>query len=329
MMSTKAKLIFLSGIFLLGLASLGPIWRIEIWAPQYPEGLVLQINTNSIQGNVNQINILNHYIGMKKIIPAEIPELRIIPRVLYVFVGLGLLIALFSRHLLLARIWLGSFFAALALGLYDFYMWGYDYGHNLNPDAPIQIPGLSYQPPLIGHKTLLNIQSYSLPDWGGYVLFCAIGLLVLAVIWDKRCADIRKIGIVFASFLTLSCTAKPEPFKTGADHCEACKMTIMDARFGGEVITKKGRVYKFDSMDCLMDYYHAHKSEVKETWVNDFNEAGHLVKVGDAYFMRANVNGPMGSNIIASKDQAALKSLSLNKNGAAIKWADLILSSTK
>jgi copper chaperone NosL len=105
-------------------------------------------------------------------------------------------------------------------------------------------------------------------------------------------------------------------------------MTIMDARFGGEVITAKGRIYKFDSMDCLIGYYHAHKGEVKETWVNDFAEPGHLVKVDDAHFIKANVNGPMGSNIIASKDQAALKPLGLNKNGATIKWADLVLSST-
>ncbi len=53
-----------------------------------------------------------------------------------------------------------SFFVLAAVGLYDFYMWEYDYGHNLNPHAAIKIPGMAYQPPLIGSKMLLTLMRY-------------------------------------------------------------------------------------------------------------------------------------------------------------------------
>lgn len=346
MLSTKARLLFLAGVILVGLASLVPIWRIEIWAPQYPEGLVIQINTDSMQGNIDQINILNHYIGMKKIVPSEIPELKIIPKILYAFLAFGLLAVLLNR-VAFARVWLGTFIAALIGGLYDFYTWGYDYGHDLNPNAPIQVQGLSYQPPLIGHKTLLNIQSYSIPDWGGYILLCALALLIVAVLWDKlahsggtdekkkpnvridTCGGLaRQIGAAVIAFLTISCTVRSEPIHTGADHCEACRMTIMDARFGGEVITAKGRIYKFDSIDCLLGYYGAHKSEVKQVLVSDFVHPGKLINASEAHFVTAAVNGPMGSKTVAAQDVQDAKRLSSNKSGAS-KWADLVNSSAK
>jgi copper chaperone NosL len=338
-MSTKARLLFLVGVLLIGLASLVPIWRIEIWAPQYPEGLMIQIKTDGMQGNVSQINILNHYIGMKKIVPRDIPELKIIPRVLDVLLVSGILIGLFSR-IVLARIWLGGFLCSLGIGLFDFYLWGYDYGHNLDPDAPIRIPGLSYQPPLIGHKTLLNIQSYSLPDWGGYILLFALALLLTSVSWDKLAQLLkidekkspappssrfggvaRRIGAVSAALLVNSCTAKPEPFHVGADHCEACRMTIVDPRFGGEVITDKGRIYKFDSLNCLLGYLREHRSGIKQVLVSDFAHPGELIDAEKAYFAKSASNqGPMGSSIVASQ---------LQKDGVSIKWTELVASSQK
>ena len=62
------------------------------------------------------------------------------------------------------------------VGMIDFYKWEYDYGHNLNPDAPIKVPGMHYQPPLIGKKELLNISAYSLPSVSAYLLGLVLGL---------------------------------------------------------------------------------------------------------------------------------------------------------
>ena len=62
----------------------------------------------------------------------------------------------------------------------DFYKWGYNYGHDLDPTAPVQVPGLSYQPPLFGHKRLLNFDAYSFPDVGGWIVIGA-GALAFTV----------------------------------------------------------------------------------------------------------------------------------------------------
>ncbi len=340
-MSKTARIMFLSGVLFVGLASLCPIWRIEIWAPQYPEGLSLQIKTDGMSGNIDQINILNHYIGMRKIIPDEIPELQIIPRVLWGILITGVIVAALGS-LIFARAWLLTFVATLLAGLYDFYRWGYEYGHNLNPDAPLKIPGYSYQPPLIGHKQILNIDSYSLPDVGGYILLGALALLFLAVAWDtlsqvrrsqgknwlnsgskNNGAIGRTVAAAVASLFLIGCTAKPEPLKVGVDHCDACRMTITDDRFGGEIITDKGRIYKFDSLDCLLGYYRSHKEQTAKVLVSDFAKPGQLVEVSQAQFLRSErVKGPMGSSVIASSDASAFKSFS-PKPGAILTWANV------
>jgi copper chaperone NosL len=175
----RNRILLIGSLILMAAAMALPLWRIEIFAPQYPEGLYMQIGISDISGNIQQINILNHYIGMKPIVPAEIPELGIAPSALGLLIALGLLAA-WANRAWVTRSWLLLLCSSGAIGLIDMYLWGYDYGHNLNPDAPIKIPGMSYQPPLIGHKTLLNIDSYSLPGPGGYLFAAAIALAFLA-----------------------------------------------------------------------------------------------------------------------------------------------------
>lgn len=141
-------------------------------APQYPEGIGLNITVNTIEGkspqDLSNINGLNHYIGMKKITPESIPELKIMPFIFGFLIISGLAIALWGSPKWIL-IWLGIFVLLAIVGLVDFYIWGYDYGHNLNPNAPIKVPGMSYQPPLIGSKQLLNINATSLPHIGFYI----------------------------------------------------------------------------------------------------------------------------------------------------------------
>jgi copper chaperone NosL len=147
-----------------------PIWKIELIAPQYPEGLAMQIWLDNITGQVDIINGLNHYIGMQKISVASFPEFAYMPIIVGILIAAGVLAAIVGR-----RAWLVAYISLLIIaalaGLYDFYQWSYDYGHNLDPTAPIQVPGLSYQPPLIGYKNLLNFQAFSFPDTGGLVFF--------------------------------------------------------------------------------------------------------------------------------------------------------------
>ena len=74
-----------------------------------------------------------------------------------------------------------SYILFVVLAAIDFYRWNYEYGHNLDPNAAIKVPGMAYQPPLIGYKQLLNFGAYSIPDTGGWFL-TACGLLLLFIV---------------------------------------------------------------------------------------------------------------------------------------------------
>lgn len=157
-----------------------PLWQILMWAPQYPEGLAMKIWINTISGDVKIISALNHYIGMKHIEVSMFPEFGYMIYIVGFVMGVGLLTALINRRLLL---WVYALLiiACGIAALIDFYIWGYDYGHNLDPTAPIVVPGMAYQPPLIGTKQLLNFTAFSGPDIGGWV-FLGAGLIAIGVL---------------------------------------------------------------------------------------------------------------------------------------------------
>ncbi len=188
-MNTKVRIIVIVAAILLILVYLFPIWQIYITAPQYPEGLGMNIWINQITGmepnNLQSINILNHYIGMKKIEPDAVPELKIMPYVTGFLLLFGLVTAALGRRKLLI-IWLALFIIISLIGIGDFYLWLYDYGHDLNPDAAIKVPGASYQPPLLGSKTMLNITASSFPHIGGYIFMSSILLAAVALFLDIR-----------------------------------------------------------------------------------------------------------------------------------------------
>ena len=188
-MNTKSKILLVIASLLLLLTFMFPIWSINLEAPQYPEGIGLKIWINQITGlkpnDLANINGLNHYIGMKEIVPDAIPELKIMPFIIVFMIILGLVTALTGKRFLVYS-WIILFIILAAVGLYDFYIWEYDYGHNLNPHAAIKIPGMSYQPPLIGSKMLLNFNAISMPDIGFYALAFAVILAIIAIIISKK-----------------------------------------------------------------------------------------------------------------------------------------------
>ena len=156
-----------------------PLWRILLWAPQYPEGLEMKIWINTLSGDVKIISALNHYIGMKHIEVGMFPEFGYMIYLVGGIIALGLLFALWGKRIGLLA-YLGILVATGVAALVDFYIWGYDYGHNLNPDAAIKVEGMSYQPPLIGTKVLLNFTAFSGPDIGGWI-FVGAGVLVFGL----------------------------------------------------------------------------------------------------------------------------------------------------
>ena len=188
-MNRTSRIVVAVAALALAILFVAPMWRVDLKAPQYPEGLGLRIWINQIRGatpnGLNSINGLNHYIGMKAIEPDQIPELRFMP---YVVIGLvlgGLLVAGFGRRRLLYA-YVGVFLAVAIAGLYDFWRWEYDYGHNLDPTAAIRIPGMNYQPPLIGGKQLLNFHASSWPDVGGWAAIAAVTVIFAIAVLEWR-----------------------------------------------------------------------------------------------------------------------------------------------
>ena len=190
-MSRSTRLLLATISLSLALVYAFPLWHIGLIAPQYPEGLGLYIGVSKIVGvkpqDLTSINNLNHYIGMKVITPGDIPELRYMPWMVAGLIGLGLAAAAIGKRAFLYG-WVGLFALGAVAGLADFYRWGYDYGHNLAPDAIIKITGMSYQPPLIGNKQLLNFSATSWPAAGGWALIAALAIGVILVFRELRAA---------------------------------------------------------------------------------------------------------------------------------------------
>ena len=170
-MSRLARTLTAAAALLLAVLYVTPLWSVRLVAPQYPEGLGMNIHVNTVKGlkenDLQSINSLNHYIGMKAIEPDAIPELKYMPWIVAGLIATGLGVAVAGRRKLLVT-WAVSFALVGAVGLADFWRWEHDYGTNLDlDDAIIVVPGMTYEPPLIGSKQLLNFRATSLPHIGG------------------------------------------------------------------------------------------------------------------------------------------------------------------
>jgi copper chaperone NosL len=112
------------------------------------------------------------------------PEFEYMIYILGFIIAFGVFTAIINR-----RPFLYAFVVLIivtgAASLVDFYLWGYDYGHNLDTSAPIIVPGMSYQPPLIGTKQLLNFTAFSGPDIGGWIIF-GIGIALIVLLIRER-----------------------------------------------------------------------------------------------------------------------------------------------
>jgi copper chaperone NosL len=185
-------ILLLGGIALLAVIIL-PIWRIELIAPQYPEGLELLIYSNNLGGQVDIINGLNHYIGMKVLNVDDFIEFKVLPYIIAVYAALFLFTGLLGRRKMVYVLF-GLFLLFGIVAMVDFYIWLYDYGHNLDPNAAIKVPGMAYQPPLLGYKVLLNFIAFSIPDTGGWI-FIGCGIALAFVVFMEWKAAKKRLTI--------------------------------------------------------------------------------------------------------------------------------------
>lgn len=193
-MKTSKILMIIGALSLLAMF-LFPLWNITLEAPQYPIPLGMDIYIHKFADyhphDIQNINLMNHYVGMD-FIPKTIPELSIFPIVIIAMSVIGIFIGIFKNYK-----WALGWFILMAIlatiGLIDFYIWEYNYGHNLNPEAIMKFTDdqgnrMGFQPPFLGSKQILNFTAHSYPGLGSLFLILSLGLTLASYIVGRQSA---------------------------------------------------------------------------------------------------------------------------------------------
>lgn len=182
----------------------------------------------------------------------------------------------------------------------------------------------------------MNFDAYSFPDVAGWIVIgaCIIIISVWFTEWFKN-RKRKKFTVVAslffvlpAMFFLISCTTKPSPFVSGQDECHVCKMGLADFRFGGEIITKKGKVYKFDDLRCMISYIKSGTMEEKDisiTLTMNFNKPNEFIDVKKAwYLVSPEIRSPMSSNASGYISKEEAENILKGKTGQIVRWNDLL-----
>lgn len=186
-LSVSSRLLLLASVVFLGLAAVLPLWKIHLIAPQYEEGLQLNIHASKLVGgndgqDLTEINILNHYIGMKPLNEADFVEMKWLPFALGFFALLALRAALVGKvNHAVDLLALFAYFGVFSFG--SFYYRMYQYGHELDPTSPMTIE--PFTPTVVGTQTIANFIQTSLPMSGG-IMLCVFPVCVALAIWFSR-----------------------------------------------------------------------------------------------------------------------------------------------
>jgi copper chaperone NosL len=166
---------------LAALAMLLPLWGMTLVSTQYPEGLRMVVYPNHIRGDIDELNALNHYIGMTRISDGFFTELRLLP------LGFGLVAATCLLATFVRRIWADLLPLALMAAVGGYGLWSmthrlYQFGHDLDPTAAIRIA--PFTPPMLGQNQIAQFATYSYFSWGTFLPIVAGGLVTLVLIAD-------------------------------------------------------------------------------------------------------------------------------------------------
>jgi len=337
---TTSRILIAIAALAIGLLLVVPIWRIDLAAPQYPEGLALQIFHDQFTGDVNKINGLNHYIGMATIHNEMFPEFAIMKYAFYLLIGWGLVVAVIGRRGALFS-WIMALFAYLIWAMWDMYAWGYKYGHDLDPRAAIKVEGMAYQPPLLGHKKLLNFDAWSLPDTGGWILFAVVTIACLIWFiewrWPKQVpavaapktsvpnSVVASMAVLLLALGSSSCGSQgPPEIAFGKAECAFCRMNVMDPKYGSAIVTRTGRTYAFDSPECMVQHVAGGsiaEDQVAGWWVCDHTHPGTLLDANGALYLHApTLHSPMNGNVAAFSNAADRDAAAAIDPGDKLDW---------
>jgi hypothetical protein len=188
--------LLLAAAVLLAAASLLPLWGMVLVSTQYPEGLRMVVYPTRIVGDLAEINALNHYIGMTPITDDFFFELRFLRPALLGLAGVATLAALVRTARWIAWLPLAGMvaLAAAGLGVMHYRLW--QFGHQLDPQAPITID--PFTPPMVGLNQIAQFASYSYFSWGFYLPVAAGVLVALVIAADRRRTAPRLAGVAAA-----------------------------------------------------------------------------------------------------------------------------------
>jgi copper chaperone NosL len=142
----------------------------------------------------------------------------------------------------------------------------------------------------------------------------------------------KALGYLIVAMLGLlvSCGQEPQPIQFGSDSCEHCKMTIMDQKYGSEIITSKGKIFKFDAIECMLDFKSENakklNSEKDNYLVINIAAPGELINANTAFFLKDKAfSSPMGANLAAFPSEQLAQNNLQNSDGLIFNWEELLM----
>ncbi len=140
---------------------------------------------------------------------------------------------------------------------------------------------------------------------------------------------IRISSILLVILLSImGCKPQPEPIVFGKDACYACKMMMTDHKFGAELITKKGKVYKFDDLNCMLNYYNSGKEKVEDfeyVLVIDYAQPEKLIDAKNAFYLKSEaIRSPMASEVAAFAVYENAKSRKQEWSAIEMSWGEVV-----
>lgn len=137
----------------------------------------------------------------------------------------------------------------------------------------------------------------------------------------------RIVIFFLTAVLWASCSTSVRPINYGKDACEHCRMTIMDKKFGAELISKKGKIFVFDSDECLVHYVlkdPEREHDMSSIWVTDYEKPGELVELSKAFFVQcAYIISPMGEGLASFSSEVTAQKLATEFKGKLLTWSEL------
>ncbi len=197
-LSGKSRILIVAAVAILLLSFVFPLWNMAFYSNQYTDGLVLDIYTYKLEGgktpnrdDLQEINSLNHYIGMRPLREIDFNEFTWMPFVIGALMLLALRAAVIGRMAnLVDTLVLFLYFGLFSL--WSFHHRLYTYGHSLDPTAAMKVE--PFTPPLFGEKVIANFTVESYPQPAAYTL-AAFGLLLMAAVWFSLRSEPSRVAV--------------------------------------------------------------------------------------------------------------------------------------